>query len=106
MPPAHVARQVARLSAVLRLNHTTVTEAVTDSLTSFVADPGASRRGTTAHQADLRGPPPVALGAAGHDSPHSTRHACGCVTTSSPALPRSKPASADQLRLTSKRAPG
>jgi hypothetical protein len=38
MPPAHVARQVARLAAILRLNHATVTEAVTDALSALVAD--------------------------------------------------------------------
>ncbi len=47
--PAHVARQVARFVAILRLNHATVTETVTDSLTALAADPAASRRRTPRH---------------------------------------------------------
>ena len=39
MPPAHVARQVARLAHRLGLDHATVTEAVTDALTHLVTNP-------------------------------------------------------------------
>ena len=39
MPPAQVARQVARLAAILRLDHATVTKAVTDALSDLPAGP-------------------------------------------------------------------
>ena len=42
MPPSHVARQVARLAAILNLDHAAVTEAVTDALSDLAADTGAS----------------------------------------------------------------
>ena len=38
MPPAHVARQVARLAAILKLDHATVTEAITDALSDLAAE--------------------------------------------------------------------
>ena len=38
MPPAHVARQVARLAAILKLDHAAVTEAVTDALSDLAAE--------------------------------------------------------------------
>lgn len=45
MPPGHVARQVARLSGRLGLDHPTVTEAVTDALTGLVTCPNPVRPG-------------------------------------------------------------
>ena len=36
MPAGHVARQVARLTAILRLDHATVTQAVTDALAELI----------------------------------------------------------------------
>src|SRR6266516_3753018 len=45
MPPRHVARQVARLSGRLGLDHPTVTEAVTDALTGLVTCPNPVRPG-------------------------------------------------------------
>jgi DNA primase len=44
MPPAHVARQVARLAAILRLDHETVTEALTEALTELVGRPARNTR--------------------------------------------------------------
>ena len=44
MPPAHVARQVARLAAMLRLDHSTVTDAVTDALDGLAARTPVTRR--------------------------------------------------------------
>jgi DNA primase len=56
MPPVHIARQVARLAAILRLDQAMVTEAVTDALTALVAHPAdSSCRHTTTHQPDPRG---------------------------------------------------
>jgi DNA primase len=106
MPPAHVPRQVARLAAVLRLDHATVTEAVTDALTTLVSNPAASRRDTTAHKAGLRRRPHAAIRAAGQDSAHNTQQAIEHATTSAPPPARSKRPSADQPRLTSRRIPG
>jgi DNA primase len=73
MPPAHAGRQVARLAAVLRLDHATVTEAVTDALATLITNPASSsRHDATAHQAALRPLSPAGIRAASHDSPHST----------------------------------
>jgi DNA primase len=58
MPPAHVARQVARLAAILKLDHATVTEAVTDALSTLIsAQPDDGSRNAKAHQPEQRGPP-------------------------------------------------
>jgi DNA primase len=43
MPPPHVARQVTRLAHCLRLGYATVTEAVTDALTTIVTSPIRTR---------------------------------------------------------------
>ena len=45
MPPAHVARQVARLADRLGLDYATVTEAVTEALPQVVAKTAAARPG-------------------------------------------------------------
>jgi hypothetical protein len=47
-PEPPTARYRGGSVAILRLNHATVTEAVTDSLTALAADPAASRRRRTA----------------------------------------------------------
>lgn len=39
MPPAHVARQVARIAAILKLDHATVTKAVTEAVSVLAASP-------------------------------------------------------------------
>jgi DNA primase len=85
MPADHVARQVARLAAVLELDHATVTEAVTDALTKVIQSP--------------RGVP-------GQDSPYTAQQAIeqAASVTSIPAS--GKRASTDRLRLSGSRAQG
>ena len=77
LPPAHVARQVHRLSALLRLRHPVVTEAVTDALTQLVADGLLPRRDNSAtDSAQLRRPPP-GITAACRDSPRGLSNGIG-----------------------------
>jgi DNA primase catalytic core len=74
LPPAHVARQVARLAAFLRLDHATVTQAVTDALTTLIstqaADTGPK---ATTPRAELRGPPSTAARATHSNHPISVQ---------------------------------
>lgn len=101
MPPAHVARQVARLAAILRLDHALVTEAVTDALTTLVSGHADDqRRDTTAHKADLH---PAADRGAGRDSPHSPQQAIERAAPTAPAPARSRRAGTGQPQLTSRR---
>ena len=105
MPPAHVGRQVARLAAVLRLDHATVTEAVTDALSALVTDQASdSRYDAMPHQAAA--PSPAGIWAASHDSPHSAQQAMEYTTATAPPPARSRPTSADQRQLTSRRVRG
>jgi DNA primase len=107
MPPAHVARQVARLAAIVRLDHALVTEAVTDALTALVADSAASsREGTTAQQAISYRPSPAGIRAVGHDSPHSAERAIQQATRIEPPSACGSQAGTGQPRLTSKRVRG
>jgi len=94
MPTAHVARQVARLAVALRLDHATVTEAVTDALTALVAG-----QRNPAHRAGLRGPPLAAGRVAGQDSPRSAQQTTGngAATMARPAGVKSANASQAQL---------
>jgi DNA primase len=74
MPAAHVARQVARLAAILRLDHAIVTEAVTDALTELMsAQRDDASPGAKSHPAGVRGPPPAAIQAAHLDHPADGR---------------------------------
>ena len=103
MPPAHVARQVGRLAAILRLDHATVTEAVTDALTELIADPATGNRpDRLARQAT---PGPAVVRTAGHDSPHQGRPAIGRTTAATPAPARNRRADAVPPRLTGRRIP-
>jgi DNA primase len=104
MPPAHAGRQVARLAAVLRLDHGTVTEAVTDALSALVTDQASdSRHDAMPHQAAT--PSSAGIWAASHDSPHSAQQAME-YTATVPAPARSRPTNADQRLLTSRRIRG
>jgi DNA primase len=107
MPPAHVARQVARLAAILQLDHAPVTEAVTDALTALVADSAVSSGdGTTAQRAISRRPSRAGIRAVGGDSPHSAQQAveqaAGVVVPSASG----SQASIGQPQLTNRRVPG
>jgi DNA primase len=85
MPADHVARQVARLAAILKLDHATVTEAVTDALTEQIHHP--------------RGRP-------GRDSPYSPQQAIEKAATVTPLSTSGKRASTDRPRLSGGRALG
>lgn len=99
LPPAHVARQVTRLAALLRMDHATVTEAVTDALTHLVAsDERRTRRGNPAPQPGQARPPHQATSAAGHDSPNSLDKVLGQASAAHHA-PHLTPASPDQPQL-------
>jgi DNA primase len=103
MPPAHVARQVARLAAILQLDHALVTQAVTDALTALVTSPTASsRQDTTAYQAGQSAPSPPGVHAAVNDSPHNARQIIERTADIAPAAARGKRASADRPALTSR----
>jgi DNA primase len=81
MPAGHVARQVARLAAILRLDHATVTQAVTDALTELI------------NGAPSRHPP---------DAPYSARQAIQHAPEVSAPPSRSKRDGGDRARLTSR----
>ncbi len=98
MPPAHVARQVARLAAALRLDHPTVTEAATDALTALVAD-----QRNPAHRAGLREPTPATARIAGQDSPHNAQQAIGKEAATTPHPVGDEPANARQAQLLARR---
>jgi DNA primase len=85
MPTNHVARQVARLAAILRLDHTTVTKAVTDALTEQIHSP---------------------QGKGSRDSPYSPQRAIEKAGTVSPLPARSRRANIDRPRLSGSRTPG
>jgi len=101
MPPAHVARQVARLAAILQLDHALVTEAVSDALADLGTSPAASsRHDITAHQASLRAPATPGALAANNDSPLSAQRIFERTAGVAPTAARGKRASADRPALT------
>jgi DNA primase len=85
MPAGHVARQVARLAAILKLDHATVTEAVTDALTKVIHSP--------------RGVP-------GQDSPYTAQQAIEQAASVTSISARGKRANTDRLRLSGGRVQG
>jgi hypothetical protein len=101
MPPAHIARQVARLAAILRLDHSTVTEAVTDALAALAANPADSTRDTAAHHGDPRGRLAEVIRASDHESPHSAQQAIRHAAMRRPA--DGKQPGADQPQLSARR---
>jgi DNA primase len=97
LPPAHVARQVARLAAGLRLDHAIVTEAVTDALTALVSaqaeDTGPH---ATTRRAGLRGPPSAAIRPAHSDHPASGLKGAKAGTHTPPVHAPGRRAGADR----------
>jgi DNA primase catalytic core len=76
MPPAHTARQVARVAAILQLDHALVTEAVTDALTTLIANWAASSHdGAAARRAISGAPSPAAIRTVRCGFPHSAQQA-------------------------------
>jgi DNA primase len=107
MPPAHVARQVARLAAILRLDHALVTEAVTDALTALVTDSAAgSRDGTTTQREISLRPSRAGIRAVGRDSPHSAQQTVERAKRIEPPSASGSQAGTGQPRLTSRRVRG
>jgi hypothetical protein len=107
LPPAHVARQVGRLAAILQLDHAIVTEAVTDALTTLISSqPSNPCQLTPAHHADLRARLPAAVRAADHDSPHNSQQAIDRATAAAAAPVQNKPAGTGQPRLTGRHISG
>jgi DNA primase len=85
MPADHVARQVARLAAILKLDHATVTEAVTDALTEQIHSPRDR---------------------SGRDSPYSPRQAIEMAATVTPLSAHGKRADIDRPQLSGRRTVG
>ena len=81
MPGGHVARQAARLASILRLDHATVTQAVTDALTELI------------NGAPSRHPP---------DTPYSARQAIEHAPEAAVLTARSKRGVNRRPRLTSR----
>ena len=81
MPAGHVARQAARLASILRLDHATVTQAVTDALTELI------------NGAPSRHPP---------DTPYSARQAIEHAPEAAVLTARSKRGVNRRPRLTSR----
>lgn len=88
MPPAHVARQVARLARRLDLDYPTVTEAVTDALSDARAGPPHL---TESPQEGTAGQLSRAAHAAGQDSLPIARPETLPVSSVSPPVPSSQP---------------
>jgi DNA primase len=70
MPSAHVARQVARLAAILKLDHATVTEAVADAVTALASEPAADHNHEASAPRTKRRPASV-IHATSPPQPHS-----------------------------------
>jgi DNA primase len=104
MPPAHIGRQVARLTAILKLDHATVTQAVTDALTTLISaqpDDNTSPNAKT-HQAELRGPPSPVIQAVRNGYPGGGRQGINAGADPPPLPAPSRRADADR-RLTGRR---
>jgi DNA primase len=106
MPPADVARQVARLASRLGLDHPTVTEAVTDALTGVITSRTSTSRREVPPCGERRDRAPARMRTVGQDSPHTARHAI--VEAAATAAPHrwQGPADAAQARLRARRVPG
>jgi DNA primase len=119
MPPAHVARHVARLAGRIGLDHAIVTEAVTDALTELIAAGrmGSSRK-ESAPRGDLRTQPcgglpealrtqpPMAARAAALDFPDNAQRVIGQAASPGPADGQGRPAPYPEARLRARRIPG
>ena len=104
-PPTSPARSPAS-PAMLRLDHATVTEAVTDALAALAANPADSTcRDTEARKADPRGQLPPVIRAAGHESPHTAQQTVGHTARTTPPA-HDKQTGVDQRRLPARHARG
>jgi DNA primase len=107
MPSAHIARQVARLAAILRLDHALVTEAVTDALTTLIADSvTSSGDDASARQAISGAPLSAAIRTVPSGSPHSAQQAVEQAAGIVPPPACGSRASTGQPQLTSRRVRG
>jgi len=108
LPPAQVSRQVARLAQRLRLDHATVTEAVTDTLTEVVAAGGLTRSGrdTAPSDGDPRNLGSAAARSASLDFPHVPRQAIAQAATTAPPPGQRRRGGAERAPLRARRVPG
>jgi DNA primase len=104
MPPAHVARQVARLAAILQLDHALVTEAVTDAVTTLVDSAASSRDATIAQRTISHRASRAGTHDGGSDSPDGAQQAIQQATGIEPTSTCGSQAGTGQPRLTSRRA--
>ena len=106
MPPAHIGRQVARLTAILKLDHATVTQAVTDALTMLIsAQPEDASPNARTHQAELRGPPSPVIQAVHNGYPGGGRQELNAAEDHLPIPASSRRAGTDR-RLTGRKIRG
>jgi DNA primase len=106
MPPAHVARQVARLADRLGLDHAIITEAVTDALPQVVAaGPIASGRAITSPHSGGENQPVMAGGTAAQDFPGSVQEGIEHAVTVTPTGDQPGRAGTTQDRLRTSSAP-
>ena len=99
MPPAQIGRQVARLTAILKLDHATVTQAVTDALTTLIS---AQPNDAKAHRAELRGPPSVTIQAVHNGRPRGGWQGIS-AGADPPPLPAPNSRAGTDRRLTGRR---
>ena len=101
MPPAHVARQVARLAHRLGLDYAIVTEAVTEALPQVIAKTATARPGRLAP-----GTQSQAAAVAGRDLPGGPAQALGRAVTSAPGRAPPGPACEGRAPLPGRRVRG
>ncbi|HCU92135.1 MAG TPA: hypothetical protein DHU96_05120, partial [Actinobacteria bacterium] len=101
MPPAHVARQVARLAHRLGLDYATVTEAVTDALPQVIAKTAAPSPGEPAPGIRVH---PAAV--AERDLPPGLAQTLGRVLGAAPGRAPPAPACDSQATLPARRVRG
>ncbi len=107
MPPAHVARQVARLAERLSLDHPIVTEAVTTALTEMVAtDKASSSHNSATPRPTRQDRPPASVSAATRESAYAAQQAIGQATAVASARHPRRSTGAAQERLRTSRALG
>jgi len=106
MPPAHVARQVARLADRLGLDHPAVTEVVTGALTDVIAGLATSSRQAAALHAGRADRPPAVIRAGRRDSPHTAQQAVSQAAATAAPLSQRGPAGAAPASLRAGRIPG
>jgi DNA primase len=101
LPSAQVGRQVVRLAERLRLDHATVTEAVTDALTELVAT-GRAHLSCDVGRTDGRSRDQVSV--AGQDYPCYLRQVTAAASAAPPPARKGR-TSAERARLSVRRVP-